>query len=92
MSSENPSTPPAPPTPPAQPTPRWQSKLSRMIEFLGLRRSIVGLLSMVILVGMGEHMAEQFLPLYLLALGGGGYDRGNLAQAWAGVVEALLAD
>jgi MFS family permease len=31
----------------------------------------VGLLSMVILVGMGEHMAEQFLPLYLLALGGG---------------------
>ena len=42
-----------------------------MIEFLGLRRSIVGLLSMVVLVGMGEHMAEQFLPLYLLALGGG---------------------
>ena len=26
---------------------------------------------MVVLVGMGEHMAEQFLPLYLLALGGG---------------------
>jgi len=47
------------------------SRLGRMIEFLGLRRSIVGLLGMVILVGMGEHMAEQFLPLYLLALGGG---------------------
>ncbi len=62
MSSDNPSTQPAPP---------GQSKLSRMIEFLGLRRSIVGLLSMVILVGMGEHMAEQFLPLYLMALGGG---------------------
>ena len=43
----------------------------RMVEFLGLKRSIVGLLGMVILVGMGEHMAEQFLPLYLLALGGG---------------------
>jgi MFS family permease len=42
-----------------------------MVEFLGLRRSIVGLLSMVILVGMGEHMAEQYLPLYLMALGGG---------------------
>ena len=27
----------------------------------------------------------------VLALGGGGYDRGNLAQAWTGVVEALLA-
>lgn len=40
----------------------------RVIEFLGLRRSIVGLLSMVILVGMGEHMAERFLPLYLQQL------------------------
>jgi MFS family permease len=47
------------------------SVLGKMVDFLGLRRSIVGLLSMVILVGMGEHMAEQFLPLYLLALGGG---------------------
>ena len=47
------------------------SRISRLIDFLGLRRSIVGLLAMVILVGMGEHMAEQFLPLYLLALGGG---------------------
>jgi MFS family permease len=45
--------------------------MSRLAEFLGLRRSIVGLLGMVILVGMGEHMAEQFLPLYLIALGGG---------------------
>jgi len=71
MSSENPSMPPARPTPPMPPTTPGQSKLSRMIEFLGLRRSIVGLLSMVILVGMGEHMAEQFLPLYLVALGGG---------------------
>jgi MFS family permease len=32
---------------------------------------MVGLLGMVILVGMGENMAEQFLPLYLMALGGG---------------------
>jgi MFS family permease len=47
------------------------SRRIRLVEFLGLRRSIVGLLGMVVLVGMGEHMAEQFLPLYLLALGGG---------------------
>ncbi|MBL7133879.1 MAG: MFS transporter [Phycisphaerae bacterium] len=53
------------------PTPPGKTRLSRLTEFLGLRRSIVGLLSMVILVGMGEHMAEQFLPLYLIALGGG---------------------
>ena len=43
----------------------------RIFELLGLRRSIVGMLSMAVLVGMGENMAEQFLPLYLLALGGG---------------------
>jgi len=49
----------------------WRTARSRIVEFLGLRRSMVGLLSMVVLVGLGEHMAEQFLPLYLLALGGG---------------------
>ncbi len=43
----------------------------RFIEFFGLRRSIVALMGMVILVGMGERMAERFLPIYLLALGGG---------------------
>ncbi len=32
---------------------------------------MVGLLSMAILVGLGEKLAERFLPLYLLALGGG---------------------
>lgn len=31
----------------------------------------MGILTMVILVGMGERMAERFLPIYLLALGGG---------------------
>ncbi len=46
-------------------------RVGRVVEFLGLKRSILGLLAMVVLVGMGEHMAEQFLPLYLIALGGG---------------------
>jgi len=50
----------------------------RIAEFLGLRRSIVGVLSMVILVGMGERMAERFLPIYLLALGGGALSIGLL--------------
>jgi hypothetical protein len=40
-------------------------------NFLGLTQSTVGLLFMVVLVGMGERMAERFLPMYLLALGGG---------------------
>jgi MFS family permease len=45
--------------------------LRRIRDLLGLRRSIVGLLAMVVLVGLGEKMAERFLPLYLVALGGG---------------------
>jgi MFS family permease len=36
------------------------------------------MLVMVILVGMGEKMAERFLPLYLLALGGGAWTVGVL--------------
>ena len=34
------------------------------------RPAIAGMLAMCILVGLGERMAERFLPLYLLALGG----------------------
>jgi MFS family permease len=43
----------------------------RVSDFLGLTKSTGGLLFMVVLVGMGERMAERFLPIYLLALGGG---------------------
>ena len=39
-------------------------------EFLGLQKGMIALLIMVILVGMGERMAERFLPIYLIALGG----------------------
>ncbi|MFC1884552.1 MFS transporter [Thermodesulfobacteriota bacterium] len=42
-----------------------------IITFLGLKKSTAGMLFMVILVGMGERMAERFLPIYLMALGGG---------------------
>jgi len=47
------------------------SQQTRIIDFLGLKRSIVALLAMVIFVGLGERLAERFLPIYLLALGGG---------------------
>jgi MFS family permease len=40
-------------------------------NFLGLTKNTTGLLLMVVLVAMGERMAERFLPIYLLALGGG---------------------
>jgi MFS family permease len=42
-----------------------------IVEFLGLERGVIALLSMSILLGMGERMAERFLPIYLIALGGG---------------------
>jgi len=42
----------------------------KLMEFLGLKKNMVAVLSMVIFVGLGEKMAERFLPLYLMALGG----------------------
>ena len=70
--------------------PSLRSALSRAGEFLGLRRSIVGLLGMVVLAGMGENMAEQFLPLYLIALGGGFISVGVL-NAMDNLLGALYA-
>lgn len=46
----------------------WRQKIS---GFFGLNKSIAALLFMVVLVGLGERMAERFLPIYLMALGGG---------------------
>jgi MFS family permease len=47
------------------------SRAKQVSDFLGLTKSTVGLMFMVVLVGMGERLAERFLPIYLLALGGG---------------------
>ncbi len=55
------------------------SRLGRVRTFLGLERSIVALLVMVVLVGMGERLAERFLPIYLVALGGGAMAVGLLS-------------
>jgi MFS family permease len=45
-------------------------KKTTLKEFLGLQKSIAALLVMIVLVGMGEKLAERFLPIYLIALGG----------------------
>ncbi len=50
----------------------------RILDYFGLKKNIVALLVMVILVGLGEKMAERFLPLYLVALGGGAFSVGLL--------------
>jgi MFS family permease len=59
-------------------------------RFLGLQRSTVGLLAMVVLLGMGERMAERFLPIYMLALGGGVMAIG-LLQAMDNFLSALYS-
>ncbi|MFH0728310.1 MAG: MFS transporter [Pseudomonadota bacterium] len=66
------------------------SHASRISGFLGLQRSTVGVLSMVVLVGMGEHMAERFLPIYMMALGGGALSIG-LLQAMDNLLSALYS-
>jgi MFS family permease len=59
-------------------------------RFLALQRSTVGVLAMVVLVGMGERMAERFLPIYMLSLGGGVLAIG-LLQAMDNLLSALYS-
>jgi MFS family permease len=48
-------------------------------DMLALKPGMLALLSMVLLVGAGEHLGERFLPLYLTALGGGAWAVGMLS-------------
>jgi len=66
------------------------SHASRLTAFLGLQRNTVGVLAMVVLVGMGERMAERFLPIYIMALGGGAIAIG-LLQAMDNFLSALYS-
>ncbi|HIP83719.1 MAG TPA: MFS transporter [Desulfocapsa sulfexigens] len=47
-----------------------KSRVRSVADFLALKRSTLGLLAMVALILLGERMAERFLPIYLMALGG----------------------
>ncbi len=49
---------------PTSPPSGWK----RFLPLSGRQRGMSGLLGMIVLVGMGEHMAERFLPLYLQQL------------------------
>lgn len=69
---------------------RVTARVSRLTGFLALQRSTVGLLSIVILVGMGERMAERFLPIYMMALGGGALSIG-LLNAMDNLLSALYS-
>lgn len=62
----------------------------KVSDFFAIRRSTVGVLVMVCFVGMGERMAERFLPIYLMALGGGAIVIG-LLQAMDNLLSALYS-
>ncbi len=72
--------------------------LQKAATYLGLNRSMLGMLGMVVLVGLGEKMAERFLPVYLMALGGGALSIGllngldNLLSALYSFPGGYLAD
>lgn len=51
--------------------PTFRQTFERIVEFLSLKKSITAVLLMIILIGMGEWMADRFMPLYIRALGGG---------------------
>jgi MFS family permease len=67
-----------------------KTRALRLTGFLALSRNTVGVLAMVVLVGMGERMAERFLPIYLLALGSGALAIG-LLQAMDNLLSALYS-
>ncbi len=64
--------------------------IGHLPRFLALQRSTVGLLAVVILVGMGERMSERFLPIYIMALGGGALSIGFL-NAMDNLLSALYS-
>ncbi len=63
---------------------------SRISGFLAIQRNTAGLLGMVVLIGMGERMAERFLPIYIMALGGGAIAIG-LLNAMDNLLSALYS-
>jgi len=65
-------------------------RTASLTDFLALQRNTVALLAMVVLVGMGERMAERFLPIYILSLGGGVLAVGML-QAMDNLLSALYS-
>jgi len=66
------------------------TRAARISGFLGLQRTTIGVLGMVVMVGMGERMAERFLPIYIMALGGGVLAIG-LLQAMDNLLSALYS-
>ncbi len=63
---------------------------SNFTSFLKKNSSMTAMVILVILVGLGEKMAERFLPLYLIALGGSTWSVGFL-NAMDNLLSALYS-
>lgn len=62
----------------------------RATDFLGLNASMIAMIVLVVFIGLGEKMAERFLPLYLVALGGSTIAVGSL-NAMDNLLSALYS-
>jgi len=62
----------------------------RAADFLGLNASMIAMIVLVVFLGLGEKMAERFLPLYLVALGGSTLAVGSL-NAMDNLLSALYS-
>jgi MFS family permease len=58
----------------------------RLINFFAINKNITAMIIMVVLIGIGEKMAERYLPLYILAVGGS-----NLAVGFLNALDNLLS-
>lgn len=73
-------------------------KSTKFTDFFALNRSMFSMIILVILVGMGQYMGDKFLPLYLMAVGGGAIAIGvlggmqNLLGAVYGFPGGYLSD
>lgn len=55
-----------------------KERAQKLRAFFGINPSVLTMLLMAIILGLGEKMGERFLPVYLLAIGGTAYAVGFL--------------
>ena len=66
--------------------------MKRLIRFFGLNKSMVSMLVMAVILGLGERMGERFLPVYILAVGGTAFVVGllNSLQNFLGAIYSYV--
>jgi len=59
---------------------------TRLVNFFGINKNITAMIIVVVFIGLGEKMAERFLPLYIIAIGGS-----NLVVGFLNALDNLLS-